>query len=400
MSGTGRSVGDRSDDEEGAGGDRDDEQALRSALSAWADRAYGDSRPVPAMSAPHRRRLGWAVAITVAIVAVAAAVIVPVLWLVHDSATPGTAAARSAPPTLPASTASATPPVGSSAPASLPSRARARPHTVVQVTADLDDGETVGVGEPIVLNFAPAPTDSAAFTKAVTVTVNGKPATGAWYWEKPYADQPVQAHYREAGYWPPDATINVGLPIGGLSAGAGRVYAGKLTSIVFHTGDAHVSMVNGTDLKMTVTSNGRVVNTVPVSLGAAATPTSNGVKVVMQKGEDAPGTDALRPNGTVMMNGPGYSDDPVPWSVRVTASGEYVHAAGWNTHIGVRSTSNGCTNLKPADGQWFYRFSRLGDIVQYVDISDGKPMNPLDGLGDWNIPWEQWSLGGRLLNHH
>ena len=89
MSGTGRSVGDRSDDEEWAGGDRDDEQELRAALSAWADRAYGDSRPVPPMRAPRGRRLGWAIAITVATAAVASAVIVPVLWLTHDSATPG-----------------------------------------------------------------------------------------------------------------------------------------------------------------------------------------------------------------------------------------------------------------------------------------------------------------------
>jgi hypothetical protein len=118
----------------------------------------------------------------------------------------------------------------------------------------------------------------------------------------------------------------------------------------------------------------------------------------MQKGEDVPGTDTLRANGTVLMSGPGYSGDPVPWSVRVTASGEYVHAAAWNTHIGVRSTSNGCTNLKPADGQWFYNFSQLGDVVKYVN-TDGKPMNPLDGLGDWNIPWLQWAQGGLLLNH-
>lgn len=149
---------------------------------------------------------------------------------------------------------------------------------------------------------------------------------------------------------------------------------------------------------MKVTDNGAVVKTVPISLGAATTPTFNGIKVVMQKGEDIPGTNTLRPNGTVMMSGPGYTDHPVSWSVRVTASGEYLHAAGWNTHIAVRDTSNGCTNLKPADGQWFYNFSLLGDVVKYVD-TDGARMNPLDGLGDWNIPWGLWAGGGRLINH-
>jgi lipoprotein-anchoring transpeptidase ErfK/SrfK len=268
----------------------------------------------------------------------------------------------------------------------------------VRVSSTLNDGAVVGVGEPIVLNFSPAPTSSVAFTKAVTVTVNGAPATGAWYWEQPYAGEPVEAHYREQAYWPANATIAVKLPIGGLSAGPGLAFSGGLSSLTFQTGDAHVSTVDASSLEMTVTDNGKLVRTIPVSLGAASTPTFNGTKVVMQKGEDVPGTDTLRANGTVLMSGPGYSGDPVPWSVRVTASGEYVHAAAWNTHIGVRSTSNGCTNLKPADGQWFYNFSQLGDVVKYVN-TDGKPMNPLDGLGDWNIPWLQWAQGGLLLNH-
>jgi lipoprotein-anchoring transpeptidase ErfK/SrfK len=269
---------------------------------------------------------------------------------------------------------------------------------VVRVTSNLVDGDTVGVGEPIVLNFSPTPTNSTEFTKAVTITVDGQPATGAWYWEKPYADQPVQAHYRQQQNWPANAAIEVKLPIGGLSAGKGLVYAARLTSVSFRTGDSHVSTVDASTRTMTVTSNGKVVNTFPVSLGAATTPTYNGTKIVMQKGENLPGSDALRPNGTVMMSGPGYTGDPVPWSVRITASGEYVHAAGWNTNIGVRDTSNGCTNLKPADGKWFYNFSMLGDVVKYAN-TDGVKMNPLDGLGDWNIPWSLWSQGGLLLNH-
>lgn len=50
-----------------------------------------------------------------------------------------------------------------------------------------------------------------------------------------------------------------------------------------------------------------------------------------------------------MMSGLTYSDDPVQWSVRITESGEYVHAAPWNDGIGQRSTSNGCTNLNTDD---------------------------------------------------
>ena len=268
---------------------------------------------------------------------------------------------------------------------------------MVKVSSLEDDGTTWGVGMPAVLYFSKAPTDSTAFTKAVTVAVNGAPATGAWYWEKPYAGQPIEAHYREQHYWPANSTIQVKLPIGGLSAGAGLVYSGALSSVTFSTGDAHISTVNAGDLQMTVENNGKVVRTIPVSLGKASTPTYNGTKIVMQKGEDLPGTNTRRPNGAVRMVGRGY-DELVQWSVRLTASGEYVHYAPWNNRIGGTSTSNGCTNVGQADSVWFYNFSQVGDVVTYQG-TDGTRMPSWDGLGDWNVPWVLWSQGGLLINH-
>jgi lipoprotein-anchoring transpeptidase ErfK/SrfK len=391
--------------EEGRSTDGDIEQILHDAFDLRANSAVSDWLAVPPMSGPirplaatpdrsvRRRRLVlWTAVPAVAIVVAGAALATTLVMDSRPTAGHGSAlAARTQP-----SSASASP--GHSSAAAASPKANSVPLKMIKVSSDLSDGAKVGVGEPIVLNFAPAPTDSTAFTKAVTVTVNGQPANGGWYWEKPYAGQPVQAHYREQGYWPANATVQVKLPIAGLSAGAGLAFQGLLSSITFTTGDAHISTVNASTLSMTVTDNGATVKTVPVSLGAAATPTYSGVKVVMQKGEDAPGTNTLRANGTVMMSGPRYSNDPVPWSVRVTASGEYVHAAGWNTNIGTRSTSNGCTNLKPADGEWFYKFSLLGDVVNYVN-TNGARMNPLDGLGDWNVPWTLWAQGGLLINH-
>jgi lipoprotein-anchoring transpeptidase ErfK/SrfK len=251
---------------------------------------------------------------------------------------------------------------------------------------------------PIILRFTPAPVDSTEFTKAVKVTVNGQPADGAWYWEQPLADGPMEAHYRpKTPYWPANAAIKVTLPLKGLSAGKGLAYDGQLTSVAFQTGDAHVSTVDAGGKTMTVTDNGNVVKTMSVSLGKGTTPTYNGVKVVMQKGEATPGASTLRPNGAVRMQGPGY-DEIVDWSVRITTSGEYVHAAPWNSRIGQANTSNGCTNLDTADAQWFYNFSLIGDVVNYVG-TDGTKMPSWDGYGDWNIPWGSWAQGGQLLNH-
>src|ERR1700759_3427228 len=84
----------------------------------------------------------------------------------------------------------------------------------------------------------------------------------------------------------------------------------------------------------------------------------------------------------------------VPWSVRITQSGEYVHAASWNGgNIGRRSTSNGCTNLNVSAAKWFYGFAQVGDVLNYVNTG-GSPMPSWDGFGDWNVSAAQWATGG------
>ena len=119
----------------------------------------------------------------------------------------------------------------------------------------------------------------------------------------------------------------------------------------------------------------------------------------MQKGEDLPGTNKLRPSGTVRMQNTAHTYDlMVAWSVRMTASGEYIHAAPWNSRIGQTNTSDGCTNLTTANAKWFYGFSQLGDVVTYTSAG-GTKLNPENGLGDWNIPWGMWQQGGLLVNH-
>jgi lipoprotein-anchoring transpeptidase ErfK/SrfK len=102
----------------------------------------------------------------------------------------------------------------------------------------------------------------------------------------------------------------------------------------------------------------------------------------------------MQKNNPVRMIGPGYNE-LVNWSVRMTTSGEYVHAAPWNGEIGAYSTSNGCTNLHVADAQWFYNFSNIGDIVQYPNAS-GQVQPVYDGYGDWNVNWNLWLAGGNL----
>ncbi|MBV9592359.1 MAG: L,D-transpeptidase [Actinobacteria bacterium] len=256
------------------------------------------------------------------------------------------------------------------------------------------DGNTYGVGMPIVAYFSQKITDASAFAKATKVTIDGAAANGAWYFEDSaqISGYPLEAHYRTQNFWPGHAQIKMEMPVKGLSAGTGLVFDDSLT-LSMATGPANISTVDASSLRMTVTSDGATVKTIPVSLGAAKTPTYNGTKIVMQKGSDQPdGT--LYPNGAVRMIGPGYNE-MVDWSVRVTNSGEYVHAAPWNSRIGQVSTSNGCTNLSVADAQWFYNLAQVGDPIVYAN-TNGSQMPSWDGFGDWNVPWAQWQEGGEV----
>lgn len=246
------------------------------------------------------------------------------------------------------------------------------------------DGATYGVGMPIIAYLSAAITDAKAFTAATKVTVNGTEAQGSWYFEKSaiYAGYPLEAHYRLADYWPAHATIHLDLSAKGQSGGTGLVFDNSLTMDI-STGPANISTVDGKTEHMVVTSDGKQVFNFPVSLGKASTPTFSGVKVVMEK------------NAVERMVGTGY-DEQVPWSVRITNSGEFVHSASWNGgNIGQRSTSHGCTNLTEADAKAYFDFAQVGDPATYTNTG-GPTMPTWDGYGDWNVAWTTWQAGGAV----
>jgi lipoprotein-anchoring transpeptidase ErfK/SrfK len=256
-----------------------------------------------------------------------------------------------------------TKPLAASAP---PTHARRRPSKPVHAGLFEADGQTYGIAMPIIIRFTKPVTDHAAFDKAVSVSVDGTPARGAWDWEaSPSPGWAVEAHYRLATFWPAHSHVTVNAPLRGVSAGTGLAFDDNLT-LSMNIGAAHISTVDASDADphMTVTSDGRTVRTPPVSLGDATNPTYRGTKVVEEfdRVEDMEGT-------------------PVAWSVRLTNSGEFVHAAPWNSEIGRENLSHGCTNLSTADAEWFYRFSRLGDVVRYPN-APGRLMQATDGSPD------------------
>jgi lipoprotein-anchoring transpeptidase ErfK/SrfK len=284
-------------------------------------------------------------------------------------------------------TAVATPSSGSTSGTSAsvsPSSSSAPPAKPIHVKLLNVDGSTYGVGMPVIAFFSHKPASAKALSAATSATVNGKPVKGGWYFEVSsyYKGYPVEAHYRLPNYWPAHSKIFIDIKSKGVSAGGGYAYDDSLTS-TWSTGARNISVVNDATHKMTVTSDGHVEGTYPVSLGTTKTPTKRGTKVIMEK----------RPSICMTDTAHSYYECGIKFDQRLTFSGEYLHSAPWNHSLGFANLSNGCTNLSPAAAQKLYSFLRVGDVVQYPN-ANGPAMQLGDGYGDWNVSWSEWQTGG------
>jgi lipoprotein-anchoring transpeptidase ErfK/SrfK len=304
-----------------------------------------------------------------------------------QSAAHQTTPATTVPPSPTANSTSATATVATPGPTS--SGPRKGSGAPVHVSLWEGDGQTFGIAMPIIAFFSATVTDASAFDQVTRVTVNGAPAHGAWYWEpSSRSNEAMEAHYRLTRYWPAHATIRLSLPTAGLWAGPGRVFGNSLT-LTMHTGAAHIVKIDGRPGvdRMVAYSDGKLVRRVAVSLGAAQTPTYLGTAVALAKS-----------NPQLMVSAPGepfYSIE-VPWSVRMTYDGEFLHDAYWNNQLGQVNLSHGCTNMSPADAEWYYHWSLIGDPVTWTNTGTSKVMPVTDGWGDWNLPFATYARGGLL----
>ncbi|HEV7192660.1 MAG TPA: L,D-transpeptidase [Jatrophihabitantaceae bacterium] len=356
------------------------ERVLRDAFAAKAQAAIGDDRVPPSVdlhSAPHlsARRGRFLAPLAAAAAVVLAAGLV--FALRGSGTTDGHAGQR---PGALGSTASRHASGQKTTSASASPAAKA-----VHVRLKWSDGSQFGVGVPVIAYLSRKITDARAFAAATSVTVDGTPVAGAWYFETTNNEPgyPLEAHYRLQNYWPAHAKIAVKMPLQGLSAGPGLAYDDSLT-LAFTTGAANIATVSDATHTLTLVSDGRTVGTYPVSLGASNTPTSRGTKVIMEKGL------------SICMSGPGYHECNIKYTQRLTYGGEYLHAAPWNVgNLGKHDSSNGCTNLSTPDAATLYTLLEIGDVVRYPD-AHGPALQLGQGYADWNVPWSVWLTGGAV----
>ena len=247
-------------------------------------------------------------------------------------------------------------------------------------------GETVGVGMPVVVTFDVPVTDRATFEEHMRVT--STPAQpGAWHW---LSDS--EAHWRPRSYWRAGTDVTVDVDVNSVPAGGG-VYGQESRQVGFHVGDAVISKVNAQTHQMQTFINGDLARTTPITTGKPGFTTRSGVKVIMEKFR------SRRMNsetiGIATDSAEGYDLDDVEYAMRLTYSGEFIHAAPWSVGSqGSANVSHGCTGMSTADAKWIYDHSKRGDVVEYVGTE--RPMTLDNGYGDWNASFADWRAGSAL----
>ena len=247
-------------------------------------------------------------------------------------------------------------------------------------------GETVGVGMPVIMTFDVAVTDRAAIERHLSVESSPQQA-GAWHW---ISDNEV--HWRPRTFWQPGTDVAVTADINSIPAGNG-IYGQLSRTTSFSVGDAMVSRIDVARHRMKVFRNGTLLRTIPVSAGKPGFITRSGTKVIIEKFRakrmDAATTGIDRDDPEY------YNLSNVEYAMRVTYSGEFLHAAPWSVASqGRANVSHGCVGMSTRNAAWVYDISRRGDVVEVTGTN--RQMTLTNGYGDWNASFADYRLGSAL----
>lgn len=257
-------------------------------------------------------------------------------------------------------------------------------------------GEKSGVGMPIQLTFNRAVSDKRAVERALIVK-SAKPATGAWHW---VSSQKVVFRTRNGTYWGANQRVSLTARLAGVKAGKG-VYGTADFTRKFKIGDSHITSVSTKRHRLVVKVNGRVVKKTGISAGKGGRvvggvdtfATTSGIHLTMGKSPLERMTSAWM--GVTDKKDPAFYDLKLPNAVRISDTGEYVHASPdryWA--FGRTNASHGCVNAPPPFAQWFFNLSYRGDVV--VITGSGRGLPPFNGWSFYEMSWKSWVKGSAL----
>jgi lipoprotein-anchoring transpeptidase ErfK/SrfK len=241
-------------------------------------------------------------------------------------------------------------------------------------------GQTYGVGMPIILYFDRPISNRKAVERALEIRTSRR-VTGSWYWDDQCRTAPVCLYFRTHRYWRPHTRVSLTAHLDGVEAAPG-VYGHHTLSQKFKIGSRLTTVVNTSGHYMNVYRAGKQFAHWPISSGKPGDDTPNGSYLTIEK------------SNPVEMKGPGY-DISVPFSVRITWSGDYLHDAPWSVGSqGFTNVSHGCVNMSPADAATYYNMAVPGDPVKIIGSSRAGTWD--NGWTMWFMPWKRWLRGSAL----
>jgi lipoprotein-anchoring transpeptidase ErfK/SrfK len=249
------------------------------------------------------------------------------------------------------------------------------------------DGATVGVGMPVLVRFSAPVAGGYRKTVQRALKVTSTPAVeGGWSW---VSDTRVE--YRPKEFWPPRTTVSVSADLAGVQAGQ-DMWGAQDKEVQFEIGRSVVSVVDVASHQMTVTIDGTLARSIPVTTGKDGFLTRGGTRVISEKLAE---TRMDAASTGVVPGDPEYYNLDVRYALRMTNSGEFIHGAPWSVASqGVDNVSHGCVGMSLANAKWLFEQSRVGDVVTVVNST--RKLEPGNGLTQWNIAWADWAAGSAL----
>ena len=258
------------------------------------------------------------------------------------------------------------------------------PSATVSVSVFPNSGLTLGVGQPIDIRFSEditSPAARASLLNHLSVTESDpSPAagTGSATAAALPAEEALADRRARDGRLGPDR-----LERGRRSLGAGQ------RSEHFRIGHARVSYADLATHLMTVTDNGRMVATYPISGGKPTDPTMGGVHIVLDRAEcraDELGDERRPGELTRRLRRARLLRRAHLRQRRIRARGAVV---GQRARAARTSRTAASTSV-PTDAAAFFAFSRVGDVVR----GSGSPRPPVfgdHGVMDWSTSWAEFT---------
>jgi lipoprotein-anchoring transpeptidase ErfK/SrfK len=265
------------------------------------------------------------------------------------------------------------------------------PNTLSVLSVTPGTGEKVGVGMPITVTFDRPVGDRRAVERSLEVK-SERPTEGAWYWVN---DQTVI--FRTKRFWQANQKVGFIAHLAGVKSAKDTYGTGDVAR-KFLIGDSHIITVNTRTKRLTVKRNGKRIKKVGVSAGRGGLvrngvdvyKTTSGVHLTMSKHRVERMTS--RWMGVTDKKDPRFYDEKIPFAVRISNSGEYIHSmASTVSAQGRRNVSHGCVNSPPVFAEWFFNWSYLGDPV--IVTGSGRGLDPFNGWSYWQMPWKRWVQG-------